>query len=249
MCGLSKWEYPDCGDKSMWIWVPVPLMYGSLALLLRADNRVPQDLQQVKIWKPLATVLVILTCVLSFTRQTDSFDTPYTLLILGGLIFSLLGDWLLIFQDNAKAFLGGLVAFLLAHVTYIVAFVDLQVSKLETRNNVGEMALGIILAIVGGAVYSYLRPGLGSMRRPVIAYIIVISLMVHRAFAIALVHPGPAIQPALITLGALLFYLSDAILAVNRFRLDGQMPNYRLYNLSTYYTGQMLLALSASFFA
>ena len=49
-------------------------------------------------------------------------------------------------------------------------------------------------------------------------------------------------------LGALLFYLSDAILAVNKFRFDGQLPRGRSWNLTTYYAGQLLLALSASFF-
>jgi uncharacterized membrane protein YhhN len=192
--------------------------------------------------------LVIATCGLSFTRPPEAHDTVYSLLLLAGLTFSLLGDWLLIFPDNARAFLGGLVAFLLAHLWYIGAFINLQIAVLGARNGAGELLIGIVLAVVGAVVYAYLRPGLGQMRVPVIGYILVISLMVHRALAILLVHPGPATQPALIVLGALLFYVSDAILAVNRFRLDGRMPHYRVYNLSTYYTGQLLLALSASFF-
>jgi len=233
----------------MWIWLPIPLLFTTLILLLRAETRAPRDVRQIKIWKPLATILVILICALSFARSTDTYDTAYTLLILVGLTLSLLGDWCLIFQDNAQAFLAGLVAFLLAHFLYIAAFIYLQLSLHLKRNETGEILIAICLAMVGSAVYSYMRPGLGKMRAPVITYVVAISVMVHRALAIALVHPGPATQPALIALGAILFFLSDAILGVNKFRFRGQMPKYKVMNLVTYYTGQLLLALSASFFA
>jgi uncharacterized membrane protein YhhN len=233
----------------MWIWLPVPLLYTTLALLLRAEERSTRDERQIWIWKPLTTVLVILACALSFTRPSGAYDSTYTLLILVGLALSLLGDLLLIPTDNPRAFLFGLVAFLLAHLLYISAFVYLQLSLDLGRNGLAEAVSAVGLALVGGAVYSFLRPGLGGMRLPVVVYILVISVMVHRALGIAWVHPGPATQPILITLGALLFYLSDAILAVNKFRLAGRMPHYRVWNLSTYYTGQLLLALSASFFS
>jgi uncharacterized membrane protein YhhN len=232
----------------MWIWLPVPVLYATLALLLRAEQSSPRDERQVWIWKPISTILVILVCALSLTRSADTYDTTYTVLILIGLALSLLGDLLLIPVDNPKAFLFGLVAFLSAHLIYISAFIYLQLSLDLGRNGLAEAVSAAGLALVGGAVYNSLRPGLGDMRLPVIGYILVISAMVHRALAIAWVHPGPGTQPLLITAGALLFYLSDAILAINKFRLGGRMPYYKVWNLSTYYTGQLLLALSASFF-
>jgi len=238
----------DATPSGMWIWLPIPLIFTTLILLLRAEARTPRDVRQIKIWKPLTTVLVILVCILSFTRTSDTYDTVYTLLILVGLTLSLLGDWCLIFQDNARAFLAGLVAFLLAHLMYIAAFIYLQLSLHLKRNGAGETLIAIGLAAIGTAAYGFMRPGLGKMRVPVIVYVIAISVMVHRALAIALVHPGPRTQPALIALGAILFYLSDATLGINKFRFAGQMPNYKLMNLATYYTGQLLLALSVSFF-
>lgn len=231
----------------MWQWLPIPLMYLSLALLIRAEERRPPDPQQIKIWKPLCTLLVILIAALSFTQPYEGADNLYSALILIGLGLSLIGDVLLIFQDNPKAFVWGLVAFLMAHVLYIAAFVYLQITVLQAQNKVGEVLAAVALAVVGVGVYSYLRPGLGKMRAPVIAYIVVISVMLHRATAILMVHPGPATQAILIFAGALLFYISDAILAANKFRMDGKMPHYRLWNLSTYYTGQLLIALSTWF--
>jgi uncharacterized membrane protein YhhN len=232
----------------MLILIPIPILVVTLILLLRAEERVPMDERQIKLWKPLSTALVILVCLLSFTRSGEAYDATYTLLILGGLLFSMAGDVLLIFQANPRAFLAGLVAFLLAHLFYIAAFVYVQSSLELGTNGAGEAGVAIALLLVGGGVYRYLSPGLGQMRGPVIAYIVVISVMVHRASAVALVYAGAATQPILMVLGALLFYLSDAILAVNKFRFEGQLPRGRSWNLMTYYTGQLLLALSASFF-
>jgi uncharacterized membrane protein YhhN len=233
---------------TMWPLLTVPLMYVSLILLLRAEERTPRDVQSVKTFKPLCTLLVILTCALSFSRPAAAFDPRYTVLILIGLTFSLAGDILLIPYDNPKAFLAGLVAFLMAHVAYIIAFIYLQFGILDEINVAGELVTAIVLLIIGANVYRYLAPGLGDMRMPVIAYIIVISFMVFCAVGIALVHPGPAMQPALIATGASLFYVSDAILAANKFRMGGNMPHYKVWNLSAYYSGQLLIALSASFF-
>ena len=232
----------------MSIWIPVPLLCATLFLLLRAEARTPRDVRQIEIWKPLTTLLVILVCALSFTLPADRYDTLYSLLILLGLVFSLAGDVLLIPPDQPKAFLGGLVAFLLAHLLYIAAFVHLQTSFLKSTSLAGEIVAALALVLLAAAVYSYLRPGLGRMRLPVIAYMVVISVMVHRALAILWVHPGPMTQATLIAAGAILFYLSDAILAVNKFRFGGELRHYKLLNLSTYYAGQLLLALSASFF-
>lgn len=230
----------------MWVMLPLPFLVLSFVLLIRAEEHDPREEKQVWVWKPLTTLLVILTCLLSLTR-TGAHDPVYTLLIAGGLLLSLAGDVLLIPQNNNRAFVAGLVAFLLAHVAYIGAMVYLQATLGLPRNRGGEVFAGILLALLGGVVYAYLKPGLGAMRRPVLAYVIVISVMVHRAAAVALAYGEPSIQPALLVIGATLFYLSDAILAVNKFRLGGQMPHYRLWNLSTYYTGQLFLALSAAF--
>ncbi len=190
--------------------------------------------------------LVIGVCALSFSRPT--FAAIYTLLVLGGLALSLLGDVLLIFQTNPRAFLAGLVAFLFAHLLYIAAFAHVQSWSDALIPASDEAIRAIGLALAAGAVYWIMSPGLGKMRLPVIGYIVVISIMAHRALAVSIVYPGRVLPGStLIVAGAFLFYLSDAILGINKFRFDGQLLHGRLLNLSMYYAGQLLLALSASF--
>lgn len=229
------------------IWIPIVALMASGWLLLRAESRAPRDVRQVKTWKPLATLSCIAICALSLAQAR--FDALYTLLMLIGLTLSLAGDVLLIPQDNSKSFLAGLVAFLFAHVAYIAAFVYLQSTLDRPPDTLAELVAAVALAGVVAIFYRLMRPGLGKLRLPVLAYMLVISIMLHRALAIARIHPGPPVLPALILLGALSFYASDAILGLNRFRWGGRMSHYKLLNLSTYYAGQFLLALSASFVA
>lgn len=226
------------------IWIPVPLAVIAVSLTIWGD--LIQNVRWIKIFKPTATFLVILTCVLSVTRPAANWQPVYTALLSLGLLLSLAGDVLLIYQENPKAFRAGLAAFLCAHIAYIAGFIYLQISLELGVNLLVEGLAALALLALAGGVYRYLLPGLGAMRLPVLLYVMVISLMVQRAVAVAGVYRGAATQPFLLAVGAALFYISDAILAVNKFRQP--IPYSRLWNLSTYYGGQLLLALSAAFF-
>jgi uncharacterized membrane protein YhhN len=143
--------------------------------------------------------------------------------ILAGLILSVLGDALLL-SSRRPAFLGGLAAFLLAHVAYAATF--------------GAVArpsawAGLVVLAVTGAVLRLLWPRLGELRGPVLAYCAAISAMLWLALGV----DRPEVRA-----GALLFYLSDLFVARDRFVRPG-LAN-RLVGLPLYYAGQLLLALA-----
>jgi uncharacterized membrane protein YhhN len=90
-----------------------------------------------------------------------------------------------------------------------------------------------------------IQDDLGQLRWPVIAYMLVISVMVNRAISTL---ASPAFRPgqaAMIAVGAILFYISDVILAANRFWRPWK---YDRISLAFYYSGQLLIALAASSF-
>jgi uncharacterized membrane protein YhhN len=102
-----------------------------------------------------------------------------------------------------------------------------------------------VLLAVAVAVYLYLRPGLGSMQGPVLLYIVIICTMVNRATSAFFGNAFTITQAWLMTVGAILFLLSDLVLAINRFRHP--LEKHRL-SLFLYYGGQLLIALSPSYF-
>jgi len=211
----------------------IPALAGTVFFLVRAG--ILGEQRQVYILKPLSTLIVIAVASLSLLQPERNLT--YTVGVLMGLMLSLVGDVALMFEEHRRALLAGLGSFLLAHVAYAAVFTMLgRVSRWDVPSTVVLLAAGV-------GIYRLLKANLGSMRRPVIAYIAVISVMVGRAVSTL---SGPALDtgPAvMIAVGAVLFYVSDVILAACRFWKPWR---YRRISLAFYYSGQLLIALAAS---
>ena len=157
----------------------------------------------------------------------------YGRLILAGLALSWCGDMFLI-GPTRTAFLAGLVAFLLAHVAYVAAFVRHGYERRWIW-----VAMVPVTAIAIG-VFVWLEPYTPpDLLNPVRAYVAVISLMV--IFAIGTQGRGGS---TLIVAGATLFFLSDLSVASLRL-VQTEYPTY-IIGLPLYYAGQVCLALSSS---
>lgn len=155
----------------------------------------------------------------------------YAKWILAGLAFSMLGDCFLMLKR--QKFIAGLVSFLLAHVLYIIAFY----SRLEVTPSLIHL---FYLALPALTIYGFLYPGLGKLKLPVLIYVIAIMLMGYFSLTLYLHSGGTPAFYAFI--GALVFMLSDATLAVNKFRIP--FAAAQLVILSTYYCAQWLIAFS-----
>lgn len=223
----------------------IPALLVCFFLLMRAEGRAPRDVAAVRVWKPACTILCILMCGLSLTQPGR--DPLYTALIFIGLVFCLMGDVLLIPREDPKKFMYGLVSFLIGHIIFIAAFIAAQNTIGLPINPAREVGAGLALFVLAGAVFFYLRPGLGKMQIPVMIYMAVISLMVHRAVGGFYVGASVPLQPLLAMAGALLFYVSDFVLAVDRFAFDGELPRANWMVLGTYFSAIALIALSTSF--
>ena len=121
------------------------------------------------------------------------------------LFLSSAGDYALAMRPPQTE--AGIAFFAAAHVGYIVIFA-LAVVRRGFRAD--GLILAIALAAYGAAMYLWLSPGMGELRGFASVYLGVILVMAAAA--------GFARAPRLITLGALLFVISDSILAARWFR-------------------------------
>jgi len=183
--------------------------------------------------KTILSCLFILTALL----QPHLFSEYFYILLIG-LIFCLGGDVFLALPQQ-RMFLFGLVSFLLGHVCYVICF--FYVADLNPWTWGG----GAIGLAISGLVFFWLRPHLGTMLVPVIAYIIVITAMVIGAFTVLGDTRLPSTGRFLVIFGAVSFYISDLFVARDRF-LKTEFSN-RLLGLPLYYTGQFLLAFSVAY--
>lgn len=141
--------------------------------------------------------------------------------LLAALAFSLLGDVYLMLPANL--FVAGLAAFLVGHLAYIDAFDAALGWRVVWSVVVLGAAAPVGLRIVGAA------PGM-PLRVAVALYMVVIGVMAGSAVAAGL---------PIAVAGALLFMVSDSMIAWNRF--VAPFANARLAIIVTYHVGQALL--------
>ena len=179
------------------------------------------------------TTLSCLFVLVAFLQPSQI--PPYGNCILIGLIFCLAGDVCLALSGD-KIFRAGLVAFLFGHIFYVIGFTYLVPAS---KWFIPGAALFWVLSLI---VFLWLRPCLKAMLVPVVAYILVITVMASGAWAVFDRSASPFWGRALVFAGALLFYVSDVFVARNQF-IRKEFLN-RLIGLPLYYLGQFLLALS-----
>lgn len=185
--------------------------------------------------KALLAIKTLLSLLFVATAAIQPRPVPvFFLYIFIGLILCLAGDVFLALPE--EFFKKGLVAFLLGHVFYILGFASL--TKAAQWFSPGALFFFLLSAIV----FFWLRPKLGAMLGPVLAYIAVITVMVTVAWAVFRDPAVPAPGRWSVLMGAVLFYLSDIFVARNKF-VRNEFLN-RLAGLPLYYLGQFLLAFS-----
>ena len=201
-----------------------------LALLVKAEKT--EKPKWILAFKTPLSLLFIVAWTLQPAR-----DAHFAGLILLALVFCLGGDVLLAFRSQGT-FLLGLASFLLGHVAYATAFF-----MVGTVNPV--MAVGTILLMLAAAfTWRWLEPHLDKMHVPVLAYIVVISIMLCGAFGIMGDQTIPVHARSVVFTGAALFYISDLFVARQRFVVNAHVN--RAVGLPLYYVAQFLLAFSAA---
>ncbi len=188
---------------------------------------------------PLLITKSTLSLLFVMTALQQPYSVPaYYHYLFVGLIFCLIGDVCLALPQK-KAFMGGLVAFLVGHVLYIFSFSSLIPISYW-------ISTGLFIVFGASALtFFWLHPHLKSMLIPVLIYILVVTIMVTGAWAVFWKSSFQISGRALILTGSLCFYLSDLFVARHRF-IKEEYRN-RLLGLPLYYTGQFMLAFSIGF--
>jgi uncharacterized membrane protein YhhN len=156
--------------------------------------------------------LIVISIAGYFLSRTAGTSPTLKKWILAALFFSWIGDILLMFQASDQLFfLLGLSSFLLAHIFYIIFF-----QSIRAREKVSpKVWLLLIVLLYYTPLISFLSPHLHDMKLPVVIYGAVISLMLSLAMDMLFI-PNKRAGRWMMT-GAVLFVLSDSVLAINQF--------------------------------
>ena len=183
---------------------------------------IPHNPVGIKIFmKLIPMALIILFALVTKSLVSDT----YKQIIVMGLFVCMVADGVIYW------FMAGLVTFFIGHIFYILAF--RSASRKPVPIWVGALLVlyGVVMAVVvAGSQFSIGEFTLGIA---IIAYIFIILLMSWMAIRTRL---------KLAIFGALLFMLSDSVLAIDRF--VNEIPNRDALVMITYYGAQVLIAAS-----
>jgi uncharacterized membrane protein YhhN len=135
-------------------------------------------------------------------------------LMAAALFFSWLGDVFLLFENkNFMFFILGLVSFLITHVLYIIYFLNIHSNNISLLKK--QPMLIVVVPLYGISLIWLLFPHLGSLKIAVIIYAAVICAMM--LCSLHIFYKVKKNTAWLFAGGALLFVLSDTLLALNKF--------------------------------
>ena len=175
----------------------------------------------VMVFKLLPMILIISLAILTKAENIISYKT----LVIIGLIFCAFGDYTL------QWFIIGLICFLIGHLFYIRAFLTTNETPVPILITVCLSLYGAIMIIWIG--WTLIQDSNTILAMAVFTYMIVILVMGWTSFKTG---------SKLAIVGALLFIISDSILAINKFMFPVDYSHQLI--MSTYYGAQILIALS-----
>ena len=184
--------------------------------------------------------LIIPLLIWLYLRFVRGHWNRFHSMIIIALIFSWIGDITLqLTQFKESFFLIGVGCFLIAQMIYMVTFFTTP-----GENSVFFRKIYLVVPVVlyGMGILWLLYDGLGDMKLPVTIYTMVIMTML-----LAAINREKKVNKQsflLVLAGAIIFVVSDSILAINKFAQPFELG--RIASMTSYITAQYLIALGCA---
>jgi uncharacterized membrane protein YhhN len=192
----------------------------------------------------IAKALIIPSLMVFYHFNVKGKYDLFHRLIMTGLFFSWLGDVTLQFANNDVPtaispdllFMGGLGSFLITQLIFLVSF---SLPKGKNLIFSGKIYQAFLVVLFGAIMLYFLYRSLGDMKVPVISYMVIILLMLLAALNRSGKVNG--LSYILVVIGALLFVISDSMIAINKFHMKFNFAGVMI--MITYVIAQYLIAI------
>jgi uncharacterized membrane protein YhhN len=184
--------------------------YSLLFVILLILEIISGSNNNLQTWHYAAKPMILLSLIAFYWLHSKQITPKTRFLTILALVFSLFGDILLMFVEQSPHFFTlGLVSFLLAHIFYILVFL-----KVRNPNKKPWLFLSFLVIYAAGLFY-VLKDNLGVMLLPVFFYMLIILTMAITANS----RKGSVAKISFnfVFIGAILFLISDSLLAINKF--------------------------------
>lgn len=215
----------------------------------------PQKCFKSLVLKMICASLFVAVGVLSVFIAGNTSQYAITMLV--GLAFGWVGDYFLHAKPSNTYFAIGFTSFLIGHLVYIAAYVR-TLPKLFPEYkmfNLVEILIGAVILAVSFAIAIFaikMKFNPKPVKYAVVLYAVIIVTMFLKASALGIKYylsgaEGGIYAALVLTVGSFFFVLSDASLAVILFGGKGKSYPLKIFNIVTYFWGQIMLASSILF--
>ena len=188
------------------------------------------------ILKGTASLLFVITGILSGKLNPSAVSSTIIIGLLLGCVADVLLNLRFVFPEKGQLiFLVGIVVFLSGHIAYLAALLPLIKSK----------ALVLVISVVLTAllmIWIFQRITAKPAFK-IFGIVYIGAIMAMNCVAFANLLQSPSSFSYVYMAGAVLFLISDIVLILNTFGKETKF-SLRITNLSLYYLGQILIALS-----
>lgn len=237
-----------------------PLIITALGLILLIPfliKRVKGACAEAAVLKSIVSIGFIATAVAAIiSNNLNGKQLKFGILILGGLVFGLLGDiWLDLkyaHKESEKTYMyAGMICFILGHLMYVVNifwyFYPLIASRVKWNDTLTLFGVPIASAIFMMFSEKPMKVNYGQYKAVTTVYAMFLSAL--PAIALIFMRLAGYKNIPLLFLGAasIFFVISDFILTGTYFGKGKDRPVDIIVNHITYYIAQYLIALSLCF--
>lgn len=227
------------------------LILGAISFLVFLLETIRRNTFTGTIKKTITSFFFIAVAV-SAAYASGGYGSKLVPFVIMGLVMGMLGDiWLdlkNVFLDATDFFtFSGFISFGIGHIFFILGMILEYYRKGHALAIIIPIVLSIVVSIVNICLERVMKLRYGSFRGAVIIYGALLFTTVLMAFSLSILNGFS--EPALIwiLIGGILFAVSDLILSGIYFGGRQGKPIHTVLNLTTYYLGQYLIALSLLF--
>ena len=191
--------------------------------------------------KGLASLMFVL---LGYWCSRVTGNNDFNKMVKIGLILGLIADIMLnlrfVFKKKGKiVFLVGILVFLSGHILYLCALIP------TVKNILLPLIIGVVLtAIIIMWIFTKIE---AQIAFKIFGVFYIGAIVIMNCFAITNLIQDPSnLRYIIFVIGAISFLISDIVLILNTFGKETKF-SLRITNLSLYYIGQILIAISIMF--
>ncbi len=228
------------------------LLLGIVSAIVFIWERTKRGGVRALLLKAFTSVMFVACGAVGAVESAGSGNSHFSLMILMGLVFGLMGDiWLdlkwVYQEDNDTYTFAGFGSFIIGHLMFITAVIYNYAEQAKLIYIAVPALISLIAALGMLLLENPMKMDYGRFKPITVFYTFIVAFMAFLSGGLALMNGFEIVSLDMMFAGGIFFALSDLILSGTYFGVGKRRPIDIITNHGTYYAAQFLIASSLMF--